>query len=575
MNILGICNTTDSGAALIVDNKVVAAANEERFTRKKLDRSFPRESINYVLGSQGLRVEDIDWVGCGAWNGVDDKTTLPRLIEDIFYQIDHEQDETRKQLLQRFNITVSRDDVFRQELFSNLIEMGFPEERVICCDHHYSHALTAYYCSPFEEAMVFTADARGDFRSVTLWSASRNNGLQMIDFATELTSPGALYGFVTKYLGFIPDRHEGKVTGLAARGKPSKAYDILKAGFFYDNESGRLRSLIGSHYRPFVSATPPSLSQLDQFSREDVAHAVQALLEEALISFLMRHLNAYQEKSVDLCLAGGCMSNVKLNLALSHLKPIRNIYVFPQMGDGGSALGGALNVAVNKGKITYFQMPTVYLGPDYSETAIESALTKHGLAFKKVTPHDKVRTVSELIAQGKIVGWFQGRMEYGPRALGARSILVEAADSAITDVLNARLKRSEFMPFAPVTIQAYASQCFVGWRPDQPAARFMTTCYPCTPLLRKKCPAIVHVDGTARPQVIFREDNPEYHDVIAAYIQRTGNPAIINTSFNHHEEPIVNSPTDAIASLRKGNVDVLAMGNYLVETTREASPHHR
>lgn len=567
MKILGLCNASDSGAILIIDNQIVAAVSEERFVRAKLIRTFPRESINYVLSSQGLTPADIDWVGCGAWNGIDNKITLPRLVEDVLYQVDHEQGDTRAQVLQRCNVTVSRDHEFREELYSNLVELGFPEERIICCDHHYSHALTAFYPSPFEEAIVFTADGRGDFRSVTLWSATREHGLEIVDFATELTSPGALYGFVTKFLGFVPDRHEGKVTGLAARGRMTPAYDILKAGFFYDDESGRLRSKIGEHYRPFISATLTELERkLQPFSREDIAFAVQKLLEETLCSFLMRHIGDFPEKSVNLCLAGGCMSNVKLNFELSKLKPIKNIYVFPQMGDGGNALGGALNIAVTKGGQKYFPMPTVYLGPEYSDNDIANALRQHNFTFKKLTREEKIRTTAELIAQGKIVGWFQGCMEYGPRALGSRSILAQATDAAINDALNVRLQRSEFMPFAPVTIESRAKDCFIGWEPYQPASRFMTTCYLCTPLLKEKCPAIVHVDDTARPQVVFREDNPYYHDVIEAYINLTGNPAIINTSFNHHEEPILNSPTDAIRSFLKGNVDVLVIGDYLVDS---------
>ena len=175
-----------------------------------------------------------------------------------------------------------------------------------------------------------------------------------------------------------------------------------------------------------------------------------------------------------------------------------------------------------------------------------------------------INQVVGLLANEKIVGWFQGRMEFGPRALGARSILASAADEKITKFLNERLHRNDFMPFAPATINDTAEKCFIGWEPDHFSSRFMTLCYKCTPFLKEKCPAVVHVDNTARPQVVFREDNPKYFELLRKYIKKTGNPVLINTSFNHHEEPIVNSPYDAVKSLVKGNVDLLAIGNYLV-----------
>lgn len=565
MVILGVCNANDSGAALIVDGKILAAVNEERFTRKKLTRDFPIHSIEYALRSNGLTVRDVDFVGCGAWRGMDQEITLPRLIEDIYYQMDQEQDETREQVLNRIVASGASDKRAKEELFKHLNELGVPDEKIKCCDHHYSHALTGFYCSPFEESFVYTADARGDFRAVTLWSASRAGGLQLVDFATELTSPGALYGFITKYLGFVPDRHEGKVTGLAAMGRMSGAYDILKKGFFYDEAAGRLRSKIGPYYRPFMSATLDALhTELSHFSKEDVAFSVQKLLEETLILFLMKHLGDKQEASINLCLAGGCMANVKLNLELANLKPIKNVYVFPQMGDGGNALGGAFHAAIEKESRRYFDLSNVYLGPQYSAIQIVEELNRHGLRFKEIDPAGKASMVAEFIAQGKVVGWFQGRMEYGPRALGARSILAQATDPRIGDSLNKRLQRTEFMPFAPVTIPEYAQKCFIGWDDNHVASKFMTICYKCTSYFREKCPAVVHVDDTARPQVVYREENPAYYDVIRTYAEDTGIPAIINTSFNHHEEPIVNSPLDAVESLLKGNVDILVIGDYLV-----------
>jgi carbamoyltransferase len=559
--ILGVTNTPDSGAALIVDGRIVAAANEERFVRKKLVRCFPSESIAWVLASADLGIADVDWVGSGCWKGIDQTGTLPILVRDIVSQAGTE--DGLEQSERRVQVSASRDDVFRRELFDSLRGLGVPDDRILCCDHHYSHALTAFYPSPFDEALVFTADGRGDFRSVTLWEASRADGLRLVDCASEITSPGALYGLVTKLLGFVPDRHEGKVTGLAAHGTRGPAYDLLRSIFFYDEAGGRIRSRIGPYFRPFASAEPPGLAgALEGVPREDVAYAVQRVLEEVLRAFLLRHIGNRPPRSVNLCLAGGCMSNVKLNYELAGLPQVRGVYVFPQMGDGGNALGGAMAVAVERGGIRSFEMPTVYLGPEYGDAEIETAFRAEGVGYRRLGA-DAPGVVADLVAAGRIVGWYQGQLEYGPRALGSRSILAQATDASINTTLNARLHRTEFMPFAPVTIDAYADRCFEGWAPDQVSSQFMTICYRATELLARRCPAVVHVDGTARPQVVFREHNPAYYDVVRAYIERTGNPALINTSFNHHEEPIVNTPQDAVRSLRKGNVDVLVAGRLI------------
>jgi carbamoyltransferase len=186
------------------------------------------------------------------------------------------------------------------------------------------------------------------------------------------------------------------------------------------------------------------------------------------------------------------------------------------------------------------------------------------LSFENLEPSEMINRVVELLTNDKIVGWFQGRMEFGPRALGARSILASATDIKITKILNERLHRNDFMPFAPATINDTAKKCFIDWEPDHFSSRFMTLCYKCTPFLKEKCPSVVHVDNTARPQVVFQEDNPKYFELLNKYIKKTGNPVLINTSFNHHEEPIVNSPYDAVRSLLKRNVDFLAIGNHLV-----------
>jgi carbamoyltransferase len=258
------------------------------------------------------------------------------------------------------------------------------------------------------------------------------------------------------------------------------------------------------------------------------------------------------------------MGNVKLNYEFRQLDQVTDVYVFPHMGDGGLALGGAMAAELEEGGGRRVPMRTAYHGPSFDDAEVEAVVAEAGLHFERLAEGEIAGVVAGFLANGLIVGWFQGAMEVGPRALGARSILAAATDQTINDSLNRRLERTEFMPFAPATTVDRAPDCFIDWHQSQVSSQFMTMCYDCTPLLSERCPAVVHVDGTARPQVVIRENNPRYFDVIEAYIELTGNPAIINTSFNHHEEPIVLSPQDALRSLRDGNVDVLVAGRCVV-----------
>ena len=569
MKVLGLANAWDSGAALLVDGVVVAAANEERFSRIKLDRCFPERAIDYVLAAGGLGIDDVDIVASGCWNGVHPTETMPHLTAEAERQVAESsaREQTAQMVQERLDVSASRDAEFRGELVQGLAVRGVEADRIRFFDHHYTHAVSAWSPSGFGEGLVLTADGRGDGRAVTLWHAT-SSGLELVDMATELVSPGALYGFVTAWMGFVPDRHEGKVTGLAAYGAPSGARDLLEAGYGFDAEAGCLRSAIGPSYAPFATARLPELEAgLDGHRREDVAHAVQALLEESLVGFMRANLEGLGIRSTNLCLAGGCMGNVRLNQKLREVDEVEEVYVFPHMGDGGLALGAAMAVELDGGEGKggrRVSLETAYTGPGFDDEEIEAAVVQSGLSYQLLEESEIAPVVAELIAGGAVVGWFQHRMEVGPRALGARSILAAATDAGINDSLNQRLERTEFMPFAPATTEALAADCFVGWEPQQLASRFMTMCYDCTPLLAEKCPAVIHVDGTARPQVVVRDHNPRYHDVIEAYASMTGNPAIINTSFNHHEEPIVLSPEDALRSLMTGNVDVLVAGRCLV-----------
>lgn len=559
IKILGVCNANVSGATLLVGNDVSASVNEERFSRLKNDRAFPRKSIEYCLESSGLKPDDIDYVACGAWKGVDE-SFLPQYIDDVIDAVIR--DPSAKQLVSdKTRVSIERDHYAKNDLIINLEKMGFSPDKISFYDHHLSHAYTAFYPSPFKEALVLTIDGRGDFKSATMNKASRSSGIELLDSVSMLYSLGAFYGFITRFLGFTPDKHEGKVTGLAAYGNPDKCMHILKRMINY---SDKIIAYLGRDYSPFLSARLPELEkELSQFSREDISAAAQQLTEEITLNYLKEYLQLTKLKNV--CLSGGVFGNVKLNEKILELDEVENIYVFPQMGDGGNPFGGALIKLYELGKEFNYPLKHVYLGPEYSSEEITKAVDGFKGKVKCVPLKDyTLRKVAQDIADGKCIGIFSGRMEFGPRALGARSILVRGGDRDITNILNKKLNRSEFMPFAPVTLEEYADDYYEDWNKEHISSYFMTVCYKCKTKATELSRGVVHVDNTARPQIINGDYNKLYYDLLTEYHKLTGIPTFINTSFNNHEEPIVCSPEDAIKSLLIDNVDYILMKDLIV-----------
>jgi carbamoyltransferase len=562
--ILGVCNAGVSGATLLRGGRVIASVNEERYTRIKNHRTFPERSIRYCLKEAKIEVEDVDWVACGAWGGIDE-TYLPRFLADVTETIANNS-LSRQLIVDRTRTAIQRDHGFRRELAEGLVGMGFRLSRTVYYDHHLSHAYTAFYPSHFDSALVLTMDGRGDFKSATISRASRQSGIELLDSTSMFDSLGFFYAFATRHLGFTPDRHEGKVTGLAAFGDPSVCTETLRRMIDY---RGRIVANVGPCFSPFLTGRAPEIEDaLAGRSREDVAAGAQHLLEEITIAYLREFLA--QTKLRNVCLAGGVFGNVKLNQRILELDEVDDIYVFPQMGDGGNAFGGALIRLYELGESLEHPLQDVYLGPRYSDAEILAAVSAFADEVQSVPLERYTLTrIAREIAGGAVVGLFTGRMEYGPRALGARTVLARATEKNITAVLNRRLNRSEFMPFAPVTLEEEADTYYKGWRSEQLASRFMTVCYECTERANRETPGIVHVDNTARPQVIARAANPLYYDIVREYRGLTGIPTVINTSFNNHEEPIVCSPEDAIKSLLIDNVDYVVMESQVVSRKKQ------
>ncbi|MBI2870621.1 MAG: carbamoyltransferase [Candidatus Omnitrophica bacterium] len=572
MRILGIQDGVSAGAAILDDGKIVAVVSEERLDRRKMSTGFPEHSIRECLKLAGLRAGDVDRIA------VANRTGLFKRPAFEYPGWFSKREDPRKKILFGAAALVSRRllgydwvrraayrlraGLFagrRPKLFEVLRgEFGFtcPIEFV---DHHLAHAASAYFTSGLDDALVLTLDGAGDECSSHVYAVCQGS-FELKHKVDSFNSLGNYYGYVTHLLGFKAHRHEGKITGLAAYGKPS----------FQD----RLRRLIRFREgtientgRVFNQSALAAIRRLlpKDYKNEDVAASIQGLLEEIALAYI-RHW-VVETGLKDLALAGGVFANVKLNQRIHELECVRTLFIHPGMGDEGLALGAALMVVDRLAReagtrVKPERLKDVYFGPAYTNREIEKAVRDAGVQAEYAP--DIEDRIAKLLAQGKVVARFAGRMEYGPRALGNRSVLYQATDPTVNDWLNKRFNRTEFMPFAPVTLDEHAEKCYVNLDGSRYPARFMTITFDCTDWMKEHCPAVVHVDGTARPQIITRESNPSYYRILERYYELTGLPSIINTSFNMHEEPIVCSPQDAIRSFQQGSLDYLALENWLV-----------
>jgi carbamoyltransferase len=346
------------------------------------------------------------------------------------------------------------------------------------------------------------------------------------------------------------------MTGLAGFGNPKVAYDLIKDLFSLsrDKKDFRLPPLISKSYKR------GAYRKLHQYKKEDIAAAAQLRFEQVMLEYV---LEAVRFTGLDhVALAGGVFGNVRLNQKIAELKEVKDLFIHPGMSDQGISLGVGLKFLADNLNLKPKKIDNVYWGPEYSDDQIKQALENGRMNFNRI--EDIEIEVARLLTQGKTFARFNGRMEYGPRALGNRSILYQTTDATVNDWLNKKLRRAEFMPFAPVTLQEYASDCYINIDKVKYNTKFMTISIYCTDWMKKTSPAVVHIDGTARPQLIEENDNPSYYRILKEYHRLTGIPSLVNTSFNMHEEPIVSSPDDAIRAFKAAKLDFLAIGNYLV-----------
>lgn len=559
MKIIGIGFLSESSVCLIENGKVKYAISQERLNRIKNWWGNPYKAIDFVLKETKNKIKDINIFsthGLSSLNkDVPDKDYFKIKEKEILCSnLDKKRKKSQiKYLHQRFKHEIKAN----KRVFRNVNSLKKRYKRVEVYDHHEAHAASAYFSSGWNSCYTLTIDGWGDNSSSKLYK-SINGKLIKISSSNTIDSLGYFYGSITKLLGFKPHRHEGKILGLAAFGDYKKAYSYISKMISYDkiNKSFKGNFEKGIYLPKYNN---PNLKLLKKkFNARDIAAAAQKRLEEVIMEFIKDNI----PNNSKLALAGGVFANVKINQKISELKNIKEIFVYPNMGDGGLSVGSALLSYYKKKNYVPKKISNMYLGPKYSNSEIFNLLKKNKFKFMKISKPEKF--IAKKLHDGAVVACFQGRMEFGPRALGNRSILVNACDKSVNDWLNKKLKRTEFMPFAPITIKKYSKKMYKNLDSKIMALKYMTTTAKCTVEAYKRSPAAVHVDRTARPQLISKNDNLKIYNLLNEYFKISKIPNLINTSFNVHEEPIVCTPSDALRAFKSSKLDYLYIGDYIV-----------
>jgi carbamoyltransferase len=562
MVIVGLSPTAhESAVGILVDGKLVAAASEERFTRVKNQGGFPARALEWCMKRAGVSASDVDHVAYAALPFHKERARdLVGFGKNLAY-VAMASDKAERKLAHLANYV--RNLAFNSDWRG--VEKGIIEElrpfgldqKLVFVDHHRGHCAAAYYTSGFDRCLVVSLDGYGSGQAGSFYLAEGGK-LTLLSPIPYPHSLGTFYRRVTQALGFKPNRHEGKIVGLAAFGDASRLYDEVRARFDLEHDD---------YYRYKSSQDPFFEKKLaERYPREDVAAAYQRVLEEVATHYIEKWVRRTGVSRV--ACAGGVFANVKMNQRVMEIPGVDEIFVFPAMGDSGVGVGAAFALHADLTGAVPERLHDVYLGPSYTPQEIERELVASGLPYRK--PADLVGEVVGHLVADKVVARFDGAMEFGPRALGNRSILYPAKDPSVNKWLNDRLNRTEFMPFAPISLAERANDLYTNVDRMRYSAEFMTVTTDCTPQMRSQSPAAVHVDGTARPQLVTEEINPGAYRIIKEYEARTGIPTLINTSYNMHEEPIVCSPDDAIRAFKDGGLEVLAIGDFIVERTATA-----
>jgi carbamoyltransferase len=565
MIILGIsCFYHDSAVAIIKDGQVIAAAQEERFTRIKHDNNFPYKSIEYCLNSLRIAINEVDYIAFYEKPIIKFDRILTQHVQHFPKSI---------KIFFKTIPTWINEKLQIQKILKNKCHY---QGKIVFIPHHLSHAAASYLSSPFHKAAILTLDGVGEWATTTYGFAKGINLKleKQINFPHSL---GLFYSALTAYLGFSVNNDEYKVMGLSGYGNPKKYYSKIKQ-LIKINHDGSFQ--LNTQYFSFEYREKMFNQKLCQFldgparqsdskmtSRfEDIAAATQLVFEETLFS-LLNYL--YKKHPIpNLILSGGSALNSLANGKILKNTHFKNLYITPDPGDGGASLGAALytyHCLLKYPKTTLLQSP--YLGPEFDSFQIKKIIDEFKLKSVLINDQKKLlNKVSDLLIKQKVIGWFQGRMEWGPRALGNRSILASATKKEMMDIINAKVKHREmFRPFAPVILHEKTKDYFITDKNISISTDYMLLVYPFKPNVKSKVPAVVHIDGTGRLQTVNEKSNPKYYRLIKTYYQKTGIPLIINTSFNVKGEPIVCTPTDAVKCFLSTEIDYLVIGNYLVK----------
>ncbi len=593
MYILGVsCFYHDSAAALIQNGMIVAAAEEERFSRKKHDNGFPRRAIDFCLHKAGITGGDLDCV--------------------VFYEKPLVKFE---RVLMSAMSTVPRSwrvfgeamiNYFDEKLWIKSIlmrETGVPAEKVFFTDHHISHAASAMFASPFDQAAIVTVDGVGEWTTASIgkgtaqWDGQGENSIELWEELRFPNSVGLLYSAFTAYLGFRVNNGEYKVMGMAPYGEPryvDKVYQVvdvaqdgsieINLGYFSyhysatETYNAKFIELFGPPRVPesefFTLTTHPAREHPDWNDQAvaenqrfaDIAASIQTVTEEIILKMVN---TAHKKTRLDkLVMAGGVALNSVANGRVMRESAFKDIFIQPAAGDSGGALGAALYIYhVVLEQPRRFVQEHNYWGAEYSEAQMEQEIQKRGFPYEHIDDTERLLDrVLDTVLSGRVIGWFQGRFEWGPRALGNRSILADPRRAEMKDIVNTKIKfREPFRPFAPAILEAVAADYFT--MPDldsQYPPRFMLAVSPFKEDKQDKVQAVCHTGGTGRMQTVRREWNPVYYRIIEKFGEATGIPVLLNTSFNLRGEPIVNSPEDALKTFGNSGIDQLVMGPFLV-----------
>ena len=585
--LLGIsCFYHDSAAVLLNNGKILGAVQEERFTRKKHDSSFPNNSISYLLDEFNLSIKDINYVVFY------EKPFLKfeRLLETYVANAPLGFNSFRKAI----PIWLS-EKLFQKKFITNAIkaiDKNFDEKKLLFSEHHLSHAASAFYCSPYDEAIILTIDGVGEWATTTL-AIGKNNNIEIMQEIHFPHSLGLLYSAFTYYLGFKVNSGEYKVMGLAPYGKPiyenlifEKIVDVKEDGSFklnqkYFNYSTGLTMTNRNFEKIFENKRRKSEDELEQFHM-DIAASVQVVIEKIIIKIAKHAKQKYNVNN--LTLAGGVALNCVANSKILKEKIFKNIWIQPASGDAGGALGASLAAwhieLKNERIIDDNFMKGSFLGPKFNNDLIKQELDSLGAKYSLETEKDLLEKTALELSKGKAIGWFQNRMEFGPRALGSRSIIADPRSEKMQTDLNLKIKfRESFRPFAPAII---SEKCGEWFEFDNPSPYMLLTYdvienkrltnnkqenlsgIDLLNIKRSVVPAITHVDYSARVQTVHSETNPLFYNLLLEFEKITKCPILVNTSFNIRGEPIVCSPSDAFKCFMGTNLDLLVIGNFIL-----------